>query len=249
MTVGRMRSIFQSFLILIVMGVSAHHAWSQTSTPLPKATERKLPDACAVAVPRFISNVCQGRGEISTPVLNLPGVCQQYGLTQEIETALKTCGDGNVFSQMWKYKFGIENKFEAEFSKYVEATVRNEIVSGNSGVSLTSAFEAFRLSVIACGLEEKCHRSLYGALNAEARTTLARTPFFCDHQPGITDFDDAPYKHMFFGQEDGAIIRPMCRAYYCSYENCDKNASSSDLFILSDVFTRQYDIQFKAMSP
>jgi hypothetical protein len=88
---------------------------------------------------------------------------------------------------------------------------------------------------------------LYGALSQKAKTAVSRTPFFCDHEPSVTQFSDAGYKHMFFSeQEDGAIVWPMCRAYYCKYEACE-GGRPAGLFILSDVFTRQYDFQFKAL--
>ncbi|SFB45301.1 hypothetical protein SAMN03159496_03828 [Rhizobium sp. NFR07] len=235
---------------LVAMTPMSRQASAQTSTPLQSSAEPRLPETCAVTVPNFVAGVCQGRGELNTITLNFPGICQQYGMTKDIEAALRTCNSDLIFVQMWKYKLGLENHFEKSFAEYVEKTVGNEIESGGAGVSLTSSFEAFRTSVLACGLKEDCHRALFGKLNQQARATLSKTPYFCDYDASVTQFDDASYRHMFFDQQnEDAVIWPMCRAYYRKYKACDGETADGGLFTLSDRFTRQYDFHFKAIQP
>ncbi|MGF9562785.1 hypothetical protein [Neorhizobium sp. JUb45] len=222
---------------------------AQTSTPMPESVERRLPQACAVDVVNLIDAICHNKGTVNTVAINFPGVCKQYNITSEITKKLSECKGDNVFFEMWKFKFDISNDFKEKFVDYVEEIRLNEKQS-DSDVSLTSASEAFRLLVWACGLDAKCHRSVFDSLSAEAKNAFQRTPYFCDYAPEITSFDDSSYRTLFFQAEypDG-IAQPMCRAYYCKYKVCSEKETSDGVFILSDVFRVQYDLLYKAIQP
>ncbi len=233
-------------LLMSIMGVS--QALSQTTTPLPKSVESRLQQACSKDVISLIDAICHDKGTVNTVAINLPGVCQQYQYTDQIKEKLQECGGTNVFFEMWKFKFNIENDFKRKFVDYVSIIRSNEIKSNSSAIS--SSYEAFRLSVWACGLNENCHENLFHQFSGETQRALEKTPYFCDYAPSITSFDDGSYKHLFFRDNypDG-VAQPMCRAYYCKYRECSQQRPNPGLFILSDNFRRQYDLLYKAIQP
>lgn len=221
---------------------------SQTATPMPKSVESRLEQACSADVPKYIDAICNDKGTVNTVAMNMPGVCQQYQYTAKITEKLKECSGKNIFFEMWKFKFNIENDFKKKLVDYIDVIQANETKSNSS--SILSSYEAFRLSVWACGLNENCHRDLFSQFSGDTQRSLVQTPYFCDYGPSITSFDDIAYKHMFFKENypDG-VAQPMCRSYYCKYKECAQQNQSAGLFILSDRFRQQYDLLYKAIQP
>lgn len=236
-------------LTFFALSILSPQATAQTATPMPASVEAKLDEACGVQAPQFIEAVCQDKGVPNTFVLNLPGICGQYGKTDKIKAAVAACSGTNVYADLWKYKFGQENGFLEHFKAYIAAIRENESDGDGAGL-LTAPAEAFRMSVLACGLDAACHKTLFDALGPGMKAAFARTPYFCDYG-SETKFNDEGYRSMFFDlAQPGGIAQPMCRAYYCQNRPCDAPpAEGAAPFILSELFTRQYDLIYKAIKP
>lgn len=242
-----MRAYIVIFLVWVSL-FAVPQAFAQTATPMPESVERRLQQACSVDVIEFIDAICHDKGTVNTVAINFPGVCKRYDYSNDIKRKLQECDGKNVFFEMWKFKFNIQNDFEEKFVEYVEKYFSNEAASGSN--SIASAYEAFRLSVWACGLDAACHRSLFDLFPKQMKLSFEQTPYFCDYSPSVPSFNDAPYKHMFFRENypDG-VAQPMCRAYYCKYKDCSAENSNGELFILSDKFRPHYDLLYKAIQP
>ncbi|WP_156318556.1 hypothetical protein [Rhizobium sp. AAP43] len=235
-------------LLALALLILPLEAQAQTATPMPAKVETRLDEACGVQAPQFIEAVCQDKGVPNLFVLNLPGICAQYGKTDKIQAAVAACTGSNVYADLWKYKFGQTNGFLEHFKSYI-AAIREHESEGENGSALTAPAEAFRMSVLACGLDAKCHRELYDALGPGMKAAFARTPYFCDYGTE-TSFNDAGYRDQFFDiAQPGGIAQPMCRAYYCQNRSCDTPAADAGPFILSEIFVRQYDMIYKAIKP
>lgn len=235
-------------LVLFALSIFPVQVMAQTATPMPESVEAKLDEACGVQAPQFIEAVCQDKGVPNTFVLNLPGICAQYGKTDKIKAAVAACNGANVYADLWKYKFGQENGFLEHFKAYIAAIRESE---SEGGGLLTAPAEAFRMSVLACGLDAACHKTLFDALGPGMKAAFVRTPYFCDYG-SETKFNDDGYRSVFFDiDQPGGIAHPMCRAYYCQNRTCDTPAPGDGAapFILSELFTRQYDLLYKAIKP
>ncbi|MES5100165.1 hypothetical protein ABUK73_18225 [Agrobacterium sp. BA1120] len=238
-------TIFSAFFASLV---SMSQVLSQTTTPMPESVEGRLQQACSQDVVSFIDAICHDKGTVNTVAINMPGICLQYKYTDKIKEKLQECGGQNVFFEMWKFKFNIENNFKEKLVDYVDTVRKNEINSNSSPI--LSSYEAFRLSVWACGLNENCHKELFNLFSDDTKLALEQTPYFCDYSSSITNFDDGPYKHMFFKDNyPNGVAQPMCKSYYCKYKECSQEDEKSELFILSDIFRQQYDLLYKAIQP
>ncbi|KXG87360.1 hypothetical protein, partial [Agrobacterium bohemicum] len=123
-----MRAYTVIFLVWVSL-FAVPQAFAQTATPMPESVERRLLQACSVDVIEFIDAICHDKGTVNTVAINFPGVCKQYDYSNDIKRKLQECDGKNVFFEMWKFKFNIQNDFEEKFVEYVEKYFSNEAAS------------------------------------------------------------------------------------------------------------------------
>jgi hypothetical protein len=209
------------------------------------ATDQSLQELCTIQLPTYVENMCAGSGTVADKsVLALPNRCLEKGFGDRIEEKLQSCKSGNIYSDVWKFRFSIDNTLKQSFVDYVN-TVNTGAGNGTSApIDSINVHEMYNITYLACGSNANCHAEFFDLIPDNIRRYLITTPLYCDyHDATDVKFEDIYVDYLVDKNSPHGFREPVCRQFYCQFGDCDGKETVSPVghpFILGDIWQDYY---------
>lgn len=231
------------------VGVFLAAAWAISCGVSPgsaQVSDQELQAACSQQIPAYVENMCAGRGVVADKwALALPDRCLSLGLGESVERQLRQCEQGNVYSDIWKFRYAVDDDIRRSFVDYVE-TVRSSAQASGEGAPVASmnVYEIYNITYLACRDDASCHAEFFDLIPDEVRRYLAGAPLYCDyHGAEDIEFDPIFADYLVDETSPAGFRHPVCRQFYCAVEDCggkERVAPAGQPFILDEIWRDHY---------
>ncbi|MEO9337395.1 hypothetical protein ABFT80_08170 [Mesorhizobium sp. SB112] len=216
------------------------------SVGFAQISDQDLQAGCVQQVPAYVENMCARRSVSADKwALALPERCLSLGLGEGVAQKLRQCEAGNVYSDVWKFRYALGEDIRQSFVEYVDAA-RSVWDAGLEDAPIPSinVFEIYNITFLACGDDAKCHAEFFNLIPKDVRDYMVLTPLYCDYgDAGNFAFDAMFTDYLIDETSTSGFRHPVCQAFYCTVNGCgveEKTAPAGHPFILDEMWRDYY---------